>query len=97
MHRTLYVLVFAVPLTGWLMSSALGFQTVWFGVLPIPDVIERSKPVAEALKQVHTSLACLTLAIVAAHAAAALRHHWKMRDDVLAHMLPLVRRRDGRA
>src|SRR3989338_8669165 len=38
-HVLLYLLMFAVPLSGWLMSSAKGFQTVWFGVLPLPDLL----------------------------------------------------------
>ena len=42
-HVLLYVLMFAVPLSGWLMSSAKGFQTVWFGVLPLPDLLDKDK------------------------------------------------------
>jgi cytochrome b561 len=42
-HFLLYALMFAIPLSGWLMSSAKGFQTVWFGVLPIPDLLARTR------------------------------------------------------
>jgi cytochrome b561 len=42
-HHLLYLLMFAVPLSGWLMSSAKGFQTVWFGVLPLPDLLQQGQ------------------------------------------------------
>lgn len=42
-HAALYLLMVAIPLSGWLMSSAKGFQTVYFGVLPIPDLLSRDK------------------------------------------------------
>ncbi|HSD61068.1 MAG TPA: cytochrome b [Burkholderiales bacterium] len=87
-HHLLYVLTFAVPLTGWLMSSALGFQTVWFGVLPIPDLLPKDPDLGELLKALHQNLNFLMAAVVAAHAAAAVKHHVIDRDDVLRRMLP---------
>src|SRR5205814_7671567 len=49
-HFLLYVLFFASPLSGWLYSSAAGFQTVLFGVLPVPDLLPKSRELAEPLK-----------------------------------------------
>ena len=49
-HGLLYVLFFAAPLTGWLFSSAAGFQTVYLGVLPIPDLLSKNKELADVLK-----------------------------------------------
>ena len=49
-HFLLYLLFFAAPLSGWLFSSAAGFQTVYLGVLPIPDLIAKDKELAEVLK-----------------------------------------------
>ncbi|HEX8986363.1 MAG TPA: cytochrome b [Rhodocyclaceae bacterium] len=87
-HALLYVLMAAIPLTGWLMSSAKGFQTVWFGVLPIPDLLEKNKELGEVLGEVHEWLNYLLAAVVAGHAGAALKHHVVDRDDVLTRMLP---------
>jgi cytochrome b561 len=87
-HGLLYVLMFAIPLSGWLMSSAKGFQTVWFGVLPIPDLLPKDRALGEQLAEVHESLNILLLAVVAAHVAAALKHHFIDRDGVLRRMLP---------
>jgi len=91
-HEILYVLIFAVPLSGWLMSSATGLQTVWFGVLPIPDLIDRDKALGEILLVVHQTLNWALLAIVLGHAVAALNHHFFARDETLMRMIPLLRR-----
>ena len=89
-HHLLYVFVIAMPLTGWLMSSAKGFQTVYFGVLPIPDLIHKNPPLGKALEEVHGALAVMFLVLIGLHAAAALKHHFIDRDDVLARMTPGV-------
>jgi len=87
-HALLYLLMFAIPLSGWLMSSALGFQTVFFGVLPIPDLLEKNKELGSLLKTVHWGLNLTLAAVVIGHTAAALKHHLIDKDDVLTRMLP---------
>ena len=87
-HALLYVLMFCVPLSGWLMSSAKGFQTVLFGLWPIPDLIEKNRELGKLLLTVHLGLNLLLAAVVVGHALAALKHHFKDRDDVLRRMLP---------
>lgn len=92
-HVALYVLMIAVPLSGWLMSSAKGFQTVWFGVLPLPDLLRKDASLGEALAIVHKSLNLAMAGLVLAHAAAALKHAFVDRDDVLRRMHPFPRKR----
>jgi cytochrome b561 len=92
-HVALYVLIIAVPVSGWLMSSAKGFQTVWFGVLPLPDLIGKNKVLGDALQEVHEALNYLMLGLVVAHMGAALKHHFVERDDVLTRMLPFLGKR----
>lgn len=94
MHYLLYALMVAIPLSGWLMSSAKGFQTVWFGVLPIPDLIEKDKELGKQLAEVHEFLNYTMLALVVVHVAAALKHHFIVRDDILTRMLPWLRKKD---
>jgi cytochrome b561 len=91
-HYALYVLIFAIPLSGWLMSSAKGFQTVWFGVLPLPDLVGKDKALGDLLHEVHEVFNFLLLGLVAGHVGAALKHHFIERDDILARMLPFLRR-----
>ena len=95
-HGLLYLLMLAIPLSGWLMSSAKGFQTVYFGVLPLPDLLEKNKILGDLLVSVHVTLNYTLMALLALHVAAALKHHFIDRDDVLRRMLPfLSARRTG--
>jgi cytochrome b561 len=91
-HALLYLLMIAIPLSGWLMSSAKGFQTVWFGVLPIPDLLGKNQALGNLLQTVHLSLNLLLIAVLIAHVGAALKHHFMDRDDVLTRMLPFQNR-----
>jgi len=89
-HAGLYALMFVIPLSGWLMSSAKGFQTVYFGVLPIPDLIDKNKALGETLTLVHRSLAYGLAALVVLHIGAAIKHHFLDRDGLLGRMLPFL-------
>ncbi len=87
-HFLLYGLMIIIPLSGWLMSSAKGIQTVWFGVLPIPDLLSKNKEVGNLLKSIHENLNFLFVAVIAGHIGAALKHHFIDKDDILIRMLP---------
>ena len=92
-HVLLYVLLFAIPLSGWLMSSAKGFQTVYLGVLPLPDLLGKDKELGHMLAELHEMLNFTMLLLVVAHVAAALKHQFVDRDGTLARMLPFLKRR----
>jgi cytochrome b561 len=92
-HLALYLLTLAIPVSGWLMSSASGFQVVYLGMLPIPDLLGKDKGLAEQLKQAHEFLNIVMFAVVVLHVAAALKHHLMDRDDVLSRMLPFIKPR----
>jgi cytochrome b561 len=85
-HGLLYLLIFAIPLSGWLMSSAKGFQTVWFGVLPLPDLIGKDKAIGELLAEVHEALNFTMLGLVVLHIGAALKHQFIERQPFLQRM-----------
>ena len=85
-HGLLYLLMIAIPLSGWLMSSAKGFQTVWFGVLPLPDLVGKDKALGDLLAEVHTILNFTLLALVVMHVGAALQHHVIERQPFLQRM-----------
>lgn len=87
-HVLMYALFFIVPLVGWAYSSAAGFPIVLFGVLPLPDFVPASKPLAEWIKPWHEASAFTLAALVLLHVAAALKHHWIDKDGLLLRMLP---------
>ena len=87
-HHLLYLLMFAVPICGWLMSSAKGFQTVWFGVLPLPDLLDKDEALGRSLRKLHEQLSWGLILLAILHAGAALKHHFFDRDATLVRMLP---------
>ncbi|HEX8783568.1 MAG TPA: cytochrome b [Steroidobacteraceae bacterium] len=89
-HATLYVLLFAMPLSGWMMSSARGFPVSWFGLFTLPDLVPKNRSLYEALLTTHQTLAWVLAAVVTLHVAAALKHHFMLRDHVLRRMLPFT-------
>lgn len=86
LHYLFYLFLLVVPLSGWLMSSAKGFQTVWLGILPLPDLVSKDKALGELLTEVHESLNWMLLVLVCVHVAAALKHHFIDRDGLLLRM-----------
>ena len=92
-HAAIYLLLAAVPVTGWIMSSAAGFPVVYFGVVPLPDLVGKDKALADTLKSVHYGLNKTLLALVVLHVAAAFKHHFLDRDTILARMLPFLKPR----
>ena len=88
-HFLLYALLFITPLLGWFMSSARAFSVSWFGLVTLPDFIEPNKATFETLRDAHVFMAESLAVIAIVHAAAALKHHFLDRDDVLRRMLPV--------
>lgn len=85
-HHALYVLFFAVPLLGWAYSSAAGVPIVWLGVLPLPDWVPADPDLAEAIKPWHGRAAMALAVLTGVHVAAAIKHQWIERDQLLVRM-----------
>lgn len=90
-HALLYLLMFAVPLSGWLFNSAAGFPLQWFGTVNLPALAHSDPALKKLAHEIHETGAWLLVALVAAHAAAALKHHFLDRDRTLALMVPWLR------
>jgi cytochrome b561 len=90
-HAALYVLIFAMPITGWIMTSARGFPASWFNVFQLPDLVAKNRPLYEAMKETHQALALTLGAIATLHLLAALKHHFVLKDTVLRRMLPFTK------
>lgn len=94
-HGLLYAALCAVPLSGWLLSSASGISVVWLGIVPLPDLVGRDRALAATLKSIHGGLNYGLAALVFVHVGATARHHFIDRDGVLGRMLPRGRSSRG--
>ena len=90
-HYGLYILLFAMPLTGWVASSARSFPVSWFKVVQLPDLVAPNRPLYDVLMTFHFWMSWLLVAIAALHVLAALKHHFVLKDDVLRRMLPFTK------
>jgi cytochrome b561 len=87
-HGALYLLLFAVPISGWVMNSAAGFPLQWFGLFNLPSIAAHDHDLHEFTEDLHEWLFWALVALAAAHAAAAAYHHLFQRDATLVRMLP---------
>lgn len=87
-HVALYVLLFAMPISGWVMNSASGFPLQWFGLFNLPSIAPSNHDLHELTEEIHEWLFWAMAALATAHAAAAVYHHLFQRDATLARMLP---------
>ncbi|MBC7750862.1 MAG: cytochrome b [Candidatus Saccharibacteria bacterium] len=94
-HMLLYVLIFAVPLSGYFYSLAAGFPIVYLGIIPVPSLIGSHPEIADTLKEVHEVFVYGMAGLVGLHVAGALKHYVIDRDGTLARMLPFLKRSDS--
>jgi cytochrome b561 len=89
-HVLLYVLMFAIPITGWLFNSAAGFPLQWFGTVNLPALTAQNPPLKALARELHEAGVWALVGLVSLHAAAALKHHFLDRDRTLSLMVPGV-------
>jgi cytochrome b561 len=87
-HLLLYLLLVALPVTGWIVNSAANVPFRMFWLLPLPAIAAPDKAVADAAARAHYLLFVALSLLLVVHIAAALRHHFAKRNDVLVRMLP---------
>ena len=86
-HLSFYALMFALPITGWVMSSAAGIPVSFLDLFTLPDLVPRDDDLFGRLRQLHDCLGYIMAGFICLHAGAALRHHFMLRDDTLRRML----------
>jgi len=92
-HWLMYALLLAMPVVGWLSSSASNLTVSWWGLFNWPDLVAPDESLAHALKFVHKVMGWGLLAAVGIHVSAALWHHFARRDSVLSRMIPWIPKR----
>jgi len=87
-HLSFYALMFALPITGWMMSSAAGIPVSFFGLFTLPDLVNINDYLFHRFIDIHKWLGYLLILLIFVHAGAALRHHFILKDNTLRRMLP---------
>jgi cytochrome b561 len=90
-HVLLYGLIFAMPLTGWLMSSAKTYSVSWFNLFAFPNLVGKNDAVFDVTHRLHHQLFAALVIVAGLHVAGALKHHFIDKNDVLKRMLPFGR------
>ncbi len=89
LHSVLYVLMFAVPVSGYFYSLAAGVPVVYLGLVQLPVLIEPNPELKVLLKGVHYWFNVTLLVSVCGHVLAALKHHFFDKDGIFKRILPL--------
>jgi cytochrome b561 len=87
-HTSLYVLLLAMPIVGYIANSAYGAATPFFGLFDLPSIVGKNEALATQLFTIHRWVGWLLIALVLMHIGAALYHQFIRRDTVLKRMLP---------
>lgn len=87
-HWALYLLIFIMPLSGWLMSSTGGRSVQWFWTFTFPDLMAKNEALHEAFEETHEILAWTLLVLASFHVLAAIWHMVVKKDGLLRRMLP---------
>lgn len=86
-HWIFYGFMFAIPLSGWLLTSAAGLPMSFFGWFVVPNLISPDENQRILFTKIHQWLSYGLIAVIGLHTAAALKHHFVNRDNILRRML----------
>jgi cytochrome b561 len=94
-HGILYLLVAALPLSGWWFNSVAGKPLQFFKLFNLPALAAANHDIRHTAHALHEYLFWILVAVLVPHVAGALKHHVLDRDNVLLRMLPFRRLRDS--
>ncbi len=86
-HAALYLFLLAMPILGWIILSAEGNEISFFG-LPVPPLVAPDEGLADRVEELHELGGTIGYFLIGLHAAAALAHHYFIRDNTMLRMLP---------
>lgn len=86
-HRTFYLLMFIVPISGWLLTSAAGLPVSFFGWFLLPNLISASEANRLLYTEIHEWLSYALIAVFCLHVSAALKHYFINKDDIMQRII----------
>jgi len=87
MHLALFAFMLVMPVIGWVLLSAEGHDVMFFG-LQLPALAAADRGFADSVAEVHEVIGTLGYFLIGLHTAAALLHHYIVKDNTLVRMLP---------
>lgn len=87
-HWAFYFFMFAMPITGWLITSAAGLPASFFGLFVLPNLVSPNEELRLLFEEIHKWLGYGLIAVIILHISAALKHHFINKDDILKRMMP---------
>lgn len=92
-HVALYALLIAMPIVGWIVVSASPWQipTYLYGVVELPHLTGPDEQLEGRMISLHSTLGFVFIALLVIHVAAALKHHFVLKDDTMKRMVPGTR------
>jgi len=87
-HFAFYIFMFAMPITGWILSSASGFPVSFFGLFTLPNLVQSSENLRFLFGNIHQFLAYLFIATILLHIAGTLQHYVIYKHNLLRRMWP---------
>lgn len=86
-HGTFYIFMFALPISGWLITSAAGLPVSFFGWFLLPNLVSPNEAQRIIFSEVHEWLAYGLIAVFCMHVGAALKHYFINKDNIMQRML----------
>ncbi|MFA5959592.1 MAG: cytochrome b [Tatlockia sp.] len=86
-HWVFYAFMFAMPLTGWLITSAAGLPASFFGLFTLPNLIAPNETLRPVFETMHQWVGYALILTIFLHTSAALKHHFINKDNILRRML----------
>jgi len=88
LHVFLYILIIVIPISGYLYSMAAGIPVIYLGIIPLPVIMDPNPELKPLFKEIHFYLNMALLGSFGMHVAAALKHQFIDRDNLMQRMLP---------
>lgn len=86
-HVLMYVVLVSQPIVGWMLTGAFGFEVLYLGLVPLPNLVGDNRELATTLQTVHARLAIGLAVLFVLHLGGVLYHHLGKRDGLLRRML----------
>ena len=86
-HWIFYGFMFAMPISGWLITSAAGLPASFFGLFTLPNLVAPNEELRHLFQEAHEWLGYALIAVIGLHVAAALKHHFINKDNILRRMI----------